>query len=338
LLRRTPLARPLVALALAALAIATGVSARADVGPTEAEINQARERFAAARKLENAGHWAEALTLLQRVAEVRTTPQVRFHIALCMEHVGMWTQALDGYAQAASEAGAAAPEVVSEANEHLRALQLTTPTVCLHVAGAASGDELLLDHRSFPADDRPLQIRADPGPHTAEARRGGALIAREFFVLDPGATRHVDLHVGAVAPVPVAPPPAALPAPGPPRDPGRVQRGLGWTAVGVGVTSSILAGAFLGLRENAMSQLRSACPALAGCSASVAPIVGDGKTDAALVNVFGVLGGVAAVAGVALLVLAPSAARSPASPVDAAQPVAALRLRGDGSIELKGWF
>ena len=32
------------------------------------------------------------------------TPQVRFHIALCMENVGMLTQALEGFQLAAREA------------------------------------------------------------------------------------------------------------------------------------------------------------------------------------------------------------------------------------------
>ncbi len=200
--RRRPFAE-LVALAFVAL-VSVSAERGARATPTAAEITQARERFATARKLEDAGRWAEALSLLQRVAEVKMTPQVRFHVALCLENVGLWTQALDGYAQAAGEAGGAT-DVLKEANEHLHKLEQAIPTVSLSADGTAPGDELLLDRRRLPLDDRPLPIRADPGPHTAEVRRGGAVLAREYFALEPRSTRRIELHLGAVAPEPGQP-------------------------------------------------------------------------------------------------------------------------------------
>ena len=362
-----PFTEPVLALALIAL-VSASAEPSAYGAPAEAEITQARERFVAARKLEDAGRWAEALALLQRVAEVKMTPQVRFHVALCLENVGLWTQALDGYAQAAGEAGAGAADVLKEANEHLHKLELAIPTVSLSVDGASPGDELLLDRRRLPLDDRPLPIRADPGPHTAEVRRGGAIVAREYFALDPRSVRRIELHLGNVAPepgqgadqalppVPSPPvPPAALtagslkpaPMPSPPDltiplprgatepAPTGAQRTLGWTAVGIGAASAVLTGVFIGLRASAMSQLEQGCPALTQCPTTVAPIVSDGKTDAALVNVFGVVGGVAAVAGVVLLITAPGASGSTAPQ----PPLAAwLQIRGDGVVALRGRF
>jgi hypothetical protein len=360
--RCRPFAEALVALALFSLATAGG-EREARAAPTEAEVAQARERFSAARKLEDAGRWADALSLLQRVAEVKMTPQVRFHVALCLENVGLWTQALDGYAQAAGEAGAAA-DVLKEANEHLHKLEAAIPTVSLSVEGAAAGDELLLDRRRLPLDEGPLPIRADPGPHTAEVRRGGAVLAREYFALDPRSTRRVELRIGSVAPDPghdvaLSPTPPAAPiqvpsaaaahepavvavpaSPGPAEPaPGSTQRALGWTGVGVGAASVVLTGIFIGLRGNEMSQLSQACPSFTQCAPSVAAIVSDGKTDAALVNVFGVIGGVAAAAGVVALVTAPitmgAAPRSPAAPLSTA---AWLELRGDGRFAVRGIF
>ena len=346
MLPRRPLAPPLVALALLALG-AAALEPSAGAAPSEADLTQARERFGEARKLEDAGRWAEALALLQRVAEVKMTPQVRFHVALAMENVGLWTQALDGYAQAASEAATGAPDVVKEANEHLRKLEQTIPTVSLRVEGAAAGDQLLLDRRPLPIDDRPLPIRADPGPHTAEVRRGATVLAREYFAVEARSTRRVELHIGSIAPEPdrksePAPAPApsaapsapasAAPLPPLPSGAGSVQRALGWTAIGVGATSLILTGAFVGLRANAMSRLTAACPALTRCPTSVSSIVGDGKTDAALVNVFGVLGGVAAAAGVVLLLAAPTPGRPASAP-----PVAWIEL-GPAGLDTRGAF
>ena len=86
------------------LAVTLVAAPGAPADPTPAELAEAREWFAKARRLEDTGQWSEALELLQRVAAVKTTPQVRFHIALCMENVGLLTQALEGFQRAAREA------------------------------------------------------------------------------------------------------------------------------------------------------------------------------------------------------------------------------------------
>lgn len=330
--RRGLLAR---SLAVAVALHATGVAADA---PTPAQLTEARERFAAARKLEDTGRWAEALALFQRVAEVKMTPQVRFHLGLCWENVGLWTQALEAYAQAASEAGAAAPEVVKEANEHARKLEASMPTVSLAVAGAAPGDVLLLDRRAIPIDG-PLAIRVDPGGHTAEVRRGAVVVAHQSFAVEARATRRVELRVEP--PPPVGPPPPVepkseppppdiiTPPPVPARSDGRAQRIAGWSVVGVAGASLVVAGVFSGLRTGALHRLEGACPGLTRCSRTVAPIVAEGKTDAALVNVFAVAGALAAATGVTLLLTAPrgsaSAARLSIAPLLGGLAVAAAR-------------
>lgn len=304
------------ALMFALLSFGSGL-ASAGPEPTEAELNQARERFGEARRLEDAGRWKEALEQLLRVAEVKITPQVRFHIALCRENLGLWTEALDGFAQAASEAKGTAPDVMIEANEHIRKLEAAMPTVTLRVNGAAASDELLLDERTLPIDDHPLAIRADPGLHRAEVRRGTAVVAREFLTLEPKTTRRIELKIGVVAEPPpgwTGPGSAApsrpaggdvRPPPPPPSD-GNLQRALGYGALGLAGASAIAMGVFIGLRGGALGRLTAICPSLTGCPRSVEPIVSEGKTYATLVNVFGVLTGVAAAGGVVILVTAPS--------------------------------
>jgi hypothetical protein len=314
-----------VAAVVAALAIpASPAIARAE--PTEAELAQARERFKQARKLEDAGKWSEALEQLQRVAEVKMTPQVRFHIALCLENIGLLTQALDGYAQAAAEAGTGAPEVVREAKEHIKKLEGVIPTVSIGVTGAAPGDELYLDRRKIPIDDRPLAIRADPGPHCAEVRRGNELVAREYFTLPPKSTKRLELKIGSVA----ATPPDVSAGPKDPGD-GAVRRALGWSAIGLGAASVVATGVFIGLRAGALGRLEEACPAMTQCDPAVDGIVREGKTYAALVNVFGVLAGAAAVTGVILLVTAP--------PRSQPKPAASIRVSPTlGGLWVEGAF
>lgn len=313
-MRLSRLARP----ALSALALLLLLSDTASAGPerTQADLNQARERFGAARKLEDAGRWREALETFQRVAEVKMTPQVRFHIALCRENLGLWTEALDGYAQAAGEAKGSAPDVTIEANEHIRKLESFMPTVTLRVKGAAVGDELFLDQRALPIDDHPLAIRADPGPHNAEVRRGETVVAREYLTLEPRTTRRIELTIGSVA----QPPPGwidpgnarssrvgggAPPPPSPPSD-GSAQRTLGYAALGLGGAAAIVTGVFIGLRAGALGRLQETCPAMTRCPRTAEAIVSEGKTDATVVNVFGILTVAAAASGVALLLTAPS--------------------------------
>ena len=233
--------------------------------------------------------------------------------------------------------------MVREANDHLHKLTSATPTVSLVVRGAAPGDELYLDRRRLVLDDAPLPIRADPGAHTAEVRRGAAVIARQYFALAPRQTLRVELAVGAVAPEKglagpppepasptVDPPPIAAPGArgSEPRRDGRAQRVIGWSAVGVGAASAVLTGVFLGLRADALGRLEAACPGLSGCRASVATVVDEGKRDAALVNVFAVLAGVGAATGVALVLTAPAPDPAPAARIDLRFGLAGLSLGG----------
>ncbi|MFO0762639.1 MAG: hypothetical protein U0359_39735 [Byssovorax sp.] len=187
--------------ALLALAASAPLPADAQPAPKPADLARARALFKEARALEDAGSWDAALTRLQEVGRVKMTPQVRFHLALCTENVGLWIQALDGYVQAAREAKGTVPEVEAEANEHIRRLHEAIPTVVVKVRGAAAGDAVYLDRRPATiSDDQPLLL--DPGPHEAELRRGSETIARELFRLEPAQMRKVEL----VAP---APPPSS---------------------------------------------------------------------------------------------------------------------------------
>ncbi len=293
-----------VVLALGAVAIGTTWPALASAGPvpTQAQLQQARQDFAAGRKLEEEGRWSEALPLFERVGEVKMTPQVRFHIALCLEMTGKLTRAREEFALAAREAKPSAPNVVVEAGQHLGALEKRIPTLTVAVTRPAPGDEVLLDGKTIAIAE---PVPADPGSHTLELRREGAVVASESVSLDEGKPRKIELGVApASAPVgPVGPGGPAVTDP----DPGHTQRILGWTALGVGVASAVGMGVFIALRSDALAELDAACPTYNGCDPSVEPIVSRGRTNATLVNVFAGVSGAAVIGGVVLLLTAPSA-------------------------------
>src|SRR5687768_5820481 len=65
---------------------------------------RAREVFRQGLALESARDWASALAKFREVAAVRSTAQVRFHIARCQEQLGQLNEALGAYELAMSEA------------------------------------------------------------------------------------------------------------------------------------------------------------------------------------------------------------------------------------------
>src|SRR5262249_44944671 len=87
--------------ALAFCILASAGSAAAD--PSSAELASARSLFNEARAAEERGDWNEALIKLDAVAKVKLTPQVRFHLGLCQEHLSLLLESLNNLERAASE-------------------------------------------------------------------------------------------------------------------------------------------------------------------------------------------------------------------------------------------
>lgn len=262
--------------------------------------------FAEGRTLEDAGRWAQALDLFQQIAKVKMTPQVRFHIALCMENVGLLTQALEGYAVSAREAETTAPDVVQEAHEHIEALEKRIPILTVEIIGTGAQDELFVDGRRIPRELPSMTMRVDPGPHTIEIRRGDRVVGEEHVVLQPGSSRRVaiktDTPVKDKTDTPVKERGSD----------GRTQRILGFATLGAGAAAAIGTGVFIGLRAGALKDLEARCPGLAGCDRSVEPIVGNGRTYATLVNVMASLTGAFIVGGTVIVLTAPPASAPPA--------------------------
>ena len=165
------------------------------------------------------------------------------------------------------------------------------------------------------------------GLHTAELRRGDAVLARELFTAEPRSTRRIELHAEppqlqrpperplegpppaatTTGPPPLLPPPATTaPAPAP------TLKILGWAALGLGAASGVATGVFIGLRQGELDDLDRHCAARTHCDPAVQAIVDRGTLDAAMVNVFGALTLASLAGGSALLLSAPSAA--PARP------------------------
>jgi len=74
-------------------------AATANAAPSD-DVRRARVLFEQAEADEDGERWSEALEKLRDVARVKLTAGVRYHIALCEEHLGRLVRALGDYREA----------------------------------------------------------------------------------------------------------------------------------------------------------------------------------------------------------------------------------------------
>jgi tetratricopeptide (TPR) repeat protein len=128
------------------------------------DLARARAEFDEALARQTAGDWIGALRLLRRVAEVRTTPQVRFNIALCEEFLGRLNAARGHYQQAAADArNAGATAVVTQAEQRASELVRRIPTVSIR--GHVPGTTVAIDGVEVGDAALAHPLSLDPGEH-----------------------------------------------------------------------------------------------------------------------------------------------------------------------------
>jgi hypothetical protein len=135
-----------------------------------ADLQAARDLFLSAEKEEDAGHWSDALEKLQRVAHVRQTAGVRYHIALCEEHLGQIASALADYTAAETQARSEnAQDVLRLVGKARTAVSLRAPRVTIHVTPDLPDVQVTLDGVPLPRERVGVAVPVDPGEHRIEA-------------------------------------------------------------------------------------------------------------------------------------------------------------------------
>ena len=86
--------RDLVAGALALAVLATTTTASAQSTPSQAVLEETRERFVHATMLFEQGSYAAALEEFRRVYALMPRPQVLFNIAMCHRELGQYAEAV----------------------------------------------------------------------------------------------------------------------------------------------------------------------------------------------------------------------------------------------------
>ncbi len=309
------------------------------------ELAKARAEYKEGLSLEAAGNWAGALSKFQDVARIKTTPQVRFHVARCKENLGRLNEALGEYRLAEYEAQQAKPQPkelpeITKAREQLEA---RVPKVVIERGEGAKSAKIEIDGVALGEAQVGKEFAVDPGPHkiTAKVDRGEW---EQNIEVAEGETKSVEL----VAPADLKKPDSSGTSDPddvekPPDDTGPVQdekKGPGalpWIVGGIGVVGLAAGGYFFLQRNKAEDDLKGVCRNDV-CPASKQSLQDDGKRYALLTNIslgVGIVG-----IGTAIVLFATSGKKAEKKPGTAARslhliPTASSRNTG---VNLVGSF
>jgi hypothetical protein len=268
--------------------------------PSPAELTAARELFAHGIELEEKSDWAGALADFERVATVKISASVRFHLGLCLEHLGRGVEALDQFERAAEMSASAADEegklLHERAAAHVTALRKSLPVARIT---APSGAGLALDGHAISPAIAAAGVRVDPGRHEITVTADGhAPARREIDVSTDASPLEITTEVG----------PPLSPEPLPPTRTELRDGWVPWVSGGVAVVALGGAGVFYALRGSTISDLDAVCGASrTSCPESARSTYDRGRTYASIGNVLLGVGTTAAVFGISWFALGPRA-------------------------------
>jgi hypothetical protein len=178
-------------------------------GPSDAQLSAARDLFIAAEKDEDAQRWSDALEKLKRVAQVKLTPGVRYHTALCEEHLGRLVAALSDYKAAANEARAEnASDVLRLVDRRILDSTERVPRLVIVLVPSLPEATVRLDGEPISPG---VAISTDPGTHTVDATAPGHAPSATRVTLQERDATSIEVKLEPAAPPP--PPPPAAPEP-----------------------------------------------------------------------------------------------------------------------------
>lgn len=245
------------------LALAGGVChSTPGFAQTSDELSEARAAFQRGIELEQAKNWAGALKQFRQVGQVKMTPQVRYHIALCEENLGKLVAALGGYELALADAETVGDGVSfkQEVEASVNDLRARIPKVVIQRGAGAEAAAIELDGVALGESSVGVEVPLDPGPHSLRATAPGHVKYSETLEVAEEETRTVTINL--------KPLPTEVPADiggGTPDDSG-VQDGNGkkygvypYVLMGVGGAALITSGVLFVVRGQNLSELKDEC-------------------------------------------------------------------------------
>ncbi len=145
--------------------------------PSAAELAAARDLFEDGLKREEKGDFEGALANFRRVAAVKTTPAVRFHVALCLEKTGHLVDALNEFERALSDVNgdtsAPSATIAKNAGNHVTDLRARIPRLLVRMPDGAEGAVVEIDGTTIVPSLLGIALPYDPGTHVVTARAEG---------------------------------------------------------------------------------------------------------------------------------------------------------------------
>jgi hypothetical protein len=225
--------------------------------------------------MEVAGDWAGALSRLEQVSRIKTTPQVRFHLARCKEHLGRQTEALGDYRLAEYEASQVNAAEIGDIRQARQDLEIRVPKLIVTLNPQLANATVELDGIALGESNLGKEIPVDPGDHQLVVRAvdGQSFVRRTSVAESTSETVNIDPPAGFVLGTSrdkIANPPIAR------RDSVDANSGLrppiwAWIAGGVGVAGAIAAGVFWYERERAIDDLNNGCTVNNICPTNLKP-------------------------------------------------------------------
>ncbi len=188
-----------LAVVLACASVSAAFTAPVHAAPDKEELSKARARFQQATELEQAGNWAAALQQFREVGQVRMTPQVRYHIALCEERLGKLVAALGGFELALSEAESLGPDFRNEVEGKTNALRERIPKLVIERGEGAEAATIELDGIALGASSIGIEVPLDPGPHQITARASGYDVYNETVEVPEKEIKRVSVALNKLA-------------------------------------------------------------------------------------------------------------------------------------------
>jgi len=238
------------------------------------ELSKARAKFQQAVELEEAGNYVTALTIYRDVGQVRMTPQVRFHIAVCEEKLGRFVAALGGYELALTGAEGVGPEFQKEAEDRANAVRVRIPKLVISRGKGAHAATIELDGVALGASSIDVEVPLDPGPHTIQAKAPGyeqyvsTIDVRErnvekITIALKATSEDANSNLASSNPIDVAPT-------------SRISRVVPYAIGSFGAAALLNAGVFYILQRGKISDLQALCGTDRNCTdANPRPLVGD---------------------------------------------------------------
>ncbi len=218
-----------------------------------AALKQARAQFQRATELEQAKNWTAALQAFREVGQVRMTPQVRFHIAVCEEGLGRLVAALGGYELALVDADQVNPDFKNEVEQNVTKLRARIPKLVIERGPGASAAAIELDGVAVGDSAVGVEVPLDPGPHAVTAK------APNHKPFDADVTLTEEQTTRLVVKLEALPPELLRSGGGPPAPEKPPSKVVPFVIGGVGVASLIGSGVLFGLRQSTLNELRGAC-------------------------------------------------------------------------------